>query len=183
MNNNFSITRLEYIDVSAFDEESFLHRDARIMDKFSKLAVTLARKLFIKAGADEFLPERLGVVLATATGPYLSVRALNREISENGYISVNPSKFPNIMLSTPLSRVTTAIKARGPSAAMYIVKRANEALKYCVTQIQSGRCDGFLVLYIDEDVRCFGVFIEADESALNRGMKLRCSFSAKDLFK
>lgn len=171
------ITQVQYMDAKLLDEGSFEHRDLRVMDKFTKLAVYTSRCLFSKVKGEKIPSERLGVVIATNTGVYESIKDYNSILSKRGFIGVNPSKFPNVMISTCLSRVVTEIKAKGPSVPLYIRNEMKQALQYGIAQIMKDRCDAVMVLYVNEGKGCFGLFIEREDSALTRGVEARFMYS------
>ncbi|MCC5466504.1 beta-ketoacyl synthase N-terminal-like domain-containing protein [Pelosinus baikalensis] len=167
------ITEILYLSHRGFDEKLFTHRDSRVMDRFTKISVHVARNLFASVRGQKISPQMVGVVIATNTGAYQSTVEFNSLLAKQGVAGVNPSKFPNVMLSTPLSRVVTELQVRGPSVPLYLGKYMEAAFQYSAVQILKGRCDGILMLYTNEDRGCLGLFIEREESARERGLKTR----------
>ncbi len=172
--DRIGITGIGYQSDKSFIEEQIEHRDARIMDRFSKLALSVARQLFNQVQAGDIQPERLAVVLATGTGARRSVDEFHEIIAEKDYIGINPSKFPNIMLSTALSRITIDLQAKGPSVPIYVGSRdMAKALRYAAIQIKKGRCDAVIILYVNEGSRCFGLLLEKEKTVAQGSRKIR----------
>ena len=160
---NISITARRYISKKQFDDQSFKHRDARLMDKGVKIAVQMARQLYEKVNKNTISPEELGVVLGCDTGPLAEIVEYNTILKEKGYVGINPSKFPNIMSATALSRVSTEINAKGPCVPLLFTKDHKHALLYANEQISAGRCRAMMIIHLTKDGNCFGFFIEKEE--------------------
>lgn len=173
MRSKIGITGMEHLSWRDFDEKSFEHQSARTMDKFTRSMIAVAGKLYKDTHAAEIPPHRLGVTVATSTGPYESIRNTQTILSEKGYIGINPSLFPNIMLSTSLSHVAATLNCRGPSIALYLDGDRHRITRYGIMQISAGRCDGMLALYADDGKECFGLFLESETSAEKRGQKIK----------
>ncbi len=172
--SGLGITQIQYLAEKDFHEQLFEHKDSRIMDSFAKMAVETAKNIFGAAKGAEIPKDKLGIVIATCTGPVSSIREFGTVVSNKGYLGINPSKFPNIMLSTCLSRVASELQARGPSTVLYINRnKMYQALQYGAVQILKERCIAVIVLYPNEGRGCFGVLLETEESALHRGLSIR----------
>ena len=161
------ITAWDYLYEKNFDEQAFEHRDSRLMDKQTKITVSMARNLYAKVKGEELKSEEIGIVFLSNTGPTESIAEYHSALKEKGYIGVNPSKFPNIMAATSLSRVAIEIKAKGPCVPLLSSKGHKHALMYAFEQITVGRCVAMLLIHISKDNNCFGCFIE-DEFALHK---------------
>lgn len=170
---NVGVTQLEYLGSRDFELVAIDHPDARVMDRFTKACLYVSRKLYSRVKGREISSERIAVVLATNTGPYQSVKDLHNVLLLKGQIGINPSLFPNIMLSTPLARITIALKVNGPSITLYIRGKMRQAIQYGIIQLEKGVCDGVLVLFADEGRGCFGLYLEFEKTARQRGMELR----------
>jgi 3-oxoacyl-(acyl-carrier-protein) synthase len=97
----------------------------------------------------------------------------NLALKEKGYVGVNPSKFPNIMSATPLSRIAIEIGAKGPCVPLLSSKINKHALMYACEQITAGRCQAMMLIHITKRNDCFGCFIEEEHSCQKRGIKPR----------
>ena len=157
---NIAITAWDYLFEKNFDEHTFEHCDSRLMDKQTKIAISIARILYSKAKGEKILSEELGVVLSSNIGPLESIAEYHSALKEKGYTGINPSKFPNIMVTTSLSRVAIEIKAKGPCVPLLSPKGCVNALMYAFEQIAAERCAAMLLIHINKDKNCFGCFIE-----------------------
>jgi 3-oxoacyl-(acyl-carrier-protein) synthase len=176
---NIAITALVYLFGNNFDEQEFEHRDSRLMDKQTKIALTVARKLYTKAKGDEISSETLGLVLFSDAGPLESIVEYNSILNEKGYVGINPSKFPNIMSATPLSRVAIDIGAKGPCIPLLSSKINNHAFIYAFEQISAGRCRAMMLIHIVKKNNCFGCFIEDEDLYNQRCIKPRFVINEK----
>ena len=168
------ISQIAYLDEKTFDEGKFKFKDARIMDRFSKLAITTAHILYKGVIGEEIESHKMAIVIATKTGPRQSVREMSELLSKRGVVGINPSKFPNIMMSTIVSRVSIELGITGPSVPIYLSNdKMYTAIQYGIIQINNNRCDGVIVVFVNENKGCFGLFIENEEQAKNRGIKPR----------
>ena len=174
------ITEIEYLRDRRFEDNMLEHRDERIMDRMTKMTMVAAQGLFDKVKGESIPSERLAVVLATDTGPRESIQEINGMIARKGFTGINPSKFPNIMITTPLFRVLSMLQAKGPSIPLYVQGKIHHTLQYAFVQINKGACDGVMVLHINEGQGCFGFFVETDESAKQRGVEIRFNFDCKE---
>ena len=164
---NIVITNWEYLFEKKFDEQAFEHRDLRLMDKYTKIAINIARQLYAKVKGNEIQSENIGIILSSNTGPLESILEYNSVLKNKGYIGINPSKFPNIMSATSLSRIAIEIGAKGPCVPLLSYKISKHALIYAIEQISAGRCCAMMVIHINKRNDCFGCFIE-DEYSCNK---------------
>ena len=98
---------------------------------------------------------------------------MHGKIAQSGYIGINPSKYPNIMLSTPLSRIATFLQLKGPTISLYVNGRIEQAFQYAYIQILSKRCDSVFITYTNENKSCFSMLVEKEEAARIRGINMR----------
>ncbi len=171
------ITAWEYLFEKNFDEQAFEHRDSRLMDRHTKIAVSMARQLYAKVKGNEIPSEELGVVLSSDTGPIESILQYNSVLKEKGYVGINPSRFPNIMPATPLSRVSIEVGANGPCAALLSSKINKSGSMYALEQITAGRCHAVLFIHINKGNNCFGCFVEDECLCYKRNMIQRLIIS------
>jgi len=167
------ITCIKYVNKEIIDEVSFEHPYSRVMDKLSKTALLLARKTFDSEIIKKLNCERVGVVIASNTGPCSALREHADILSASGFKGINPSKFPNTMLSTVLSRVTTEFDLKGPSTSMYVNSDYARALEYAVVQLEKGSCDLMAVLFVDEGRKGFGILLQNERSLLEHPLAAR----------
>jgi len=170
---NVAITTWEYLSKANFDEQKFEHIDSRLMDKQTKLVISVARQLYTKAKGNEIPPKDLGIVLSCETGPIEAIKEYNSILKEKGYVGVNPSKFPNIMSATPLARISIDIGAKGPCLPLLTYKTNKHALIYATEQIKAGRCRAMIVIFLYKKNGCLGCFIESEASCLDRNIDTR----------
>lgn len=168
------ITDICYTREKVFRDEEFLHRDARLMERYTKMALSVTLELNNRVKASEIPSERLAIVLATSTGNKSFIHEFHQVVEEKGYIGINPSKFPNVMLSTMLARAAIEIQAKGPSVPLYIRSdKMHQAVQYASVEIKKGRCDAAMIIFVDESRRCFGLFMENEDNARLRGVNPR----------
>lgn len=166
--NDIMIMSLAHISYRDVDLSEYQHKDARMQDKYTKVAITVGKKVMKDL---DILPKpsRRGLVFTTSTGPISSVKEFNRILDEKNYFGVNPSKFPNIMLSTCMSRVAIEFQINGPTIGMYS-HTILEPFRCGVIQILDDLCDVLLLMDNRDNKYCFGTLI-IRESMLNRKYK------------
>jgi len=176
---SIAITAWEYLFDKNFNEQTFEHRDARLMDKQTKIAISMVRRLYTKVNGNKIPSEELGVVLLNETGPMESISEYTSLLKEKGYIGINPSKFPNIMSATPLARIAIDIQAKGPCIPLFSFKANKHTFIYAIEQIAAGRCHAMMLIHITKENNCFGCFIEDEELLKKRGMQPKLLFNRK----
>lgn len=167
------ITAWGYLFGNNFNEQTFEHRDSRLMDKHTKITISIARQLYAKVKGNEILPQDIGIVVSSDTGPLESIWEYNTVLKEKGYVGINPSKFPNTMSATSLSRIAIEIGAKGPCVPLLTPKSNKHALIYAIEQVKVGRCYAMMLIHITNENNCFGCFIEDEFSCNKRGIKPR----------
>lgn len=145
-----------------FLQYEFLHPDGRIIDYFTKRALHTAEFLF-RADFSQLDSEKTGLVLSTRRGVYRSLGEIAEVIREKGYKGINPSIFPNVMLSTALSRLSILCNIHGPSCVFYEGKEnEKDAMEYCKLQIQLRNCEAMILICADEADCCKGYFMRGN---------------------
>lgn len=162
------VTEWSYLFASNFNEQTFVHPDNRLMDRQTKIAVTMARRICKKANAKRFAEQELGVVYLSDTGPLQSVAEYTLSLRRDGLAGVNPSKFPSIMAATPLSRVAVEIGAKGPCVPLLSPIGDKHGWIYAVRQIAEERCRAMVLLHITKKLNCFGCFLETSDACKER---------------
>lgn len=165
------ITGCAYAAVQDYENSLGGLRDLRVTDTFSKMGLSVCARLWKKAGCALILPESLGVVLATRTGPAASVRTFASNVAEHGFYGVNPGLFPNIMLSTSLARITVAFGIKGVCVPLFIQNGLNEAVECAEVLISGRRCDSVIILSVNCGCGCFGMLIEKAGAAEKRKVR------------
>lgn len=135
-----------------FRNSNFSPPNQRTIDDFSRKVLYATHELFCGNlyGIDN---ERTGAVISTRTGPSCSLKKTSDLIKQyDGYQGVNPSFFPNVMLSTALFYLTNYLDIHGPTCTFYEHDKSyNVALKYCKTQILRGYCDTMIMITANEN--------------------------------
>lgn len=134
------------------DEEVLQNINYRTTDAFTKCAISAVRKLMRNVDLVKIERDSLGILIATSTGTAYSVKNVYSMYKDKGYRGINPSFFPNIMMSTALAWCTKLTGAHGNSTTMH-VSRGNakeEILEYVNMQIESKRCQNVIVIYLNE---------------------------------
>lgn len=133
-----------------FEQYAFSHPDERTMDSFTKRVLYTAERLF-HADFSQLNRENTGIVLSTRSGVCRSLNQIAEAVRENGYKGINPSRFPNVMLSTALARLAILCNVHGPSCAFYDGDdNDNAAMEYCELQLQLGNCEAMILICADE---------------------------------
>jgi len=176
---SIAITAWEYLFEKNFNEQIFEHRDSRIMDKQAKIVVSMSRQLYSKVRGTEIPSESHGIVFFSEAGPIESILEYNSVLREKGYVGINPSKFPNIMSTTTLSRIAIEIGAKGPCVSLLSHNINKHALMYAVEQITAGRCKAMMIIHITRRYNCFGCFIENEDLYSKRGLQSKLIISEK----
>lgn len=157
------ITSVKYMSKQEIDNSLLNHPHSRVMDGLSRQALLIAAKIFNEKLLQRVNPEMSGVVIASDSGP---CEALNEHVEillRKGFKGINPSKFPNTMLSTVLSRVTTEFNLKGPSTVLYSDFNRRHAVEYAAAQIKKRRCDLMAVLFVGEGKGAFGILLQSGE--------------------
>lgn len=132
--------------------------DERTADIFTKKILYTAAVLF-DFDFSELNKENTGAVISTRTGPYQSVKAVSEIIQRHGYRGINPSRFPNVMLSTALSRLVRYLGIHGPACAFYDCNEDHrDAKQYCEVLLSSCRCRGLVLICADENGEAAGKY-------------------------
>ena len=133
--------------------------DDRTTDVFTKKILYAAAVLF-DFDFSELDSESTGAVISTRTGPYRSVKTISEIIQRDGYRGINPGLFPNVMLSTALSRLVKYLDIRGPACAFYDCDdNHTDAEQYCQVQLHSNRCRGIVLICADENGDASGKYL------------------------
>lgn len=161
MKRKLLITKI-IVSQKDFLENKTLYPDDRILDSFTKRALYTAESLF-QRDFSGLNPDRTGVVLSTRSGVYKSIKEAAEVIKEKGYRGMNPSRFPNVMLSTALSRLTILCNVHGPSCVFYDEEDyVREAMEYCKLQIESENSEAMILICTDETGNSEGYFIREE---------------------
>ena len=129
----------------------FLDEADRTMDSFSKRVLMTAYRLF--NGDFSSLDSRdTGAVISSASGPLSSIREIAGLLRNEDHCRINPSFFPNIMLSTALSHLTRVAGIHGPSSCFLEKDPAGKnAMQYASGQLATGNCGGMLYIRVEDD--------------------------------
>ncbi len=156
---NIVIKKSILISKNEFINSGFSPENNRTMDEFTKKVLFIADRLF-DSDFSSINSENTGVVLTTRSGPYESIKNIAAIINNNGYKSINPSLFPNVMLSTSLAHLAMYLNIHGPSCAFYDMDRnGRNALDYCIIQVKTGNCEAMIQICTDENGWAEGRYI------------------------
>jgi len=134
-----------------FQESGFDPPNSRTMDVFTKKVLFTADQLF-NNDVSRIDPEKTGAAVCTRTGAFRSLKNTANTINTAGYQGINPSFFPNVMLSTALSHLTMYLHINGPSCVFYDTDRhGKDGLHYCIVQLNLCNADGMILICADED--------------------------------
>lgn len=152
---------LRQVDISyeEYLKAGFALPDSRTMDEFCKLILYTVQQLF-QGDYTIIDHERTGLVISTGTGAFTSLQQIGTAARTYGYRGINPSFFPNVMLSTAISRVSTYLDLHGPVCAFYDKDfMSSEAMEYCQVQLQLNNCDAVIFIMVDDQRRSIGKFL------------------------
>jgi len=156
---NIVIKKRVLISNKEFINSRFKLENDRTMDDFTKNILFTAHKLF-NGDFSSLNSDSSGIVLTTRTGPYNSIKSVADIINNYDYKGINPSLFPNVMLSTSLAYLTIYLNVHGPSCTFYDTDRnGRNALDYSIVQIKAGNCDAMIDIYTDENNWAEGKYI------------------------
>jgi|GEM_PF-2755421 len=146
-----ALSRIQISDAD-FINTAYIPKGGRVMDDFTKKILFCAEKLYKKLynEAGNVNPERIGLAIGTATGPLASVQSAVQALVQHGYRSINPSFFPNVMLSAALSACTVHLCIKGPCCLFYEPAPGVHAKEYCLMQLSVSACDFAICLRADE---------------------------------
>lgn len=179
--NPIGIAFWNFLSGDALEIERFEHDEMRSMDRFSKMSLAIACSLEKKIHNSGFDNNKLLVVLSTSTGPIDYITEYTHLINEMGPRAVNPSTFPNTMLSTALSRVTKELKISGPSVPMFLNEsKFYQAVQYGATQLCLGKVEGCYILFVHENKYCFGLFLVTEEIAAGKKINVNLYFEERN---
>lgn len=142
-----------------FMNSGFRPENNRTMDEFTKKVLYTAYRLF-DGDFSCISYDNTGVVLTTHTGPCETIKNTADIINKNGYKGINPSLFPNVMLSTSLAYLAMYLNVHGPSCTFYDMDRnGRDALDYCIVQIKTDNCEAMIQICADENGWAEGRYI------------------------
>ena len=139
--------------------KQLFEKDFRLMDTFTLQTLYTCYKL-LKSGISVSDNYNTGLCLSTFSGAGSSVKEAANNISENGYTGINPSKFPNVMLSTALMYTARYLNTHGSSCVLIERdKFCKDALDYGKVMLFSGKCKSFIVIFTEENMYSEGWFL------------------------
>lgn len=108
-------------EVKNFRPEDFMDpKEARRRDRFEQLAAAAAREALAQSGlsADSSDPNRIGVVIASATGGITTTSEILRTLMNDGPRRVSPFAIPMLMSNGAAGMVSIDYGFRGPSLSV-----------------------------------------------------------------
>jgi 3-oxoacyl-[acyl-carrier-protein] synthase II len=115
---------------------------ARRMDRCQQIALVAAREAWADAGAPQVDPERLAVVMGTATGGLLTLLGQDDVLETAGVRRVSPHTVPMLMANGPAAWVSIELGALGGAhTTVSACASGAEALAVGLDLIRLGRAD------------------------------------------
>lgn len=154
---------------AAFETSDFSPPGCRTMDRFTRRALFTADSLF-HGDFSKIDGKRTGIALQTCAGSAASLKEIYNCVHLYGYKGINPSFFPNVMLSTALSHLAIFLQVHGPACTFYSPDQSGrDALEYCKLQLHLKRCTAMILICADESGPLTGAyFIRKDLGNENR---------------
>ena len=116
---------------------------ARRADRFCKMSLLAATEAWQRCAA---VPERVGIVFATALGPHATVFRFVNEILDYGEAKTSPTVFSQSVHAAAASMIASAIGIHGPTLNVAdLALPFEEALRLADGWLASDRCDAVLV--------------------------------------
>ncbi|MCQ8774515.1 beta-ketoacyl-[acyl-carrier-protein] synthase family protein [Streptomyces telluris] len=115
---------------------------ARRMDRCEQIALVAAREAWADAGGPDVDPERLAVVIGTATGGALTMLGQDDILETSGVRRVSPHTVPMLMANGPAAWVSIDLGARGGAhTPVSACASGAEAIAMGLDLIRLGRAD------------------------------------------
>jgi beta-ketoacyl-acyl-carrier-protein synthase II len=92
-------------------------KDARRLDRNALLALVAAREAADEADLSGFDPERIGVLVGSAIGGFLTILEQADTLRERGWSRVAPHFFPVALVDTASGAIAAMLNAQGPNFA------------------------------------------------------------------
>lgn len=154
-----NLTCINKVYITDREISSYIHfpENGRTMNAFTKKTLLMAQRLMETHSGLEYNSERTGLAIGTKTGPVSAIKKTAETLRHQGYHGINPSFFPNVMLSTALSICTKEIRIHGPCCVFYEDEfDGGAAEKYCAVQLMMNNCDYMLHISVNENTDAVG---------------------------
>lgn len=139
-----------FVTKREFDQSHALLKYGRTMDHFTRQAIYTAEKLLRSTGLHSFNIDS-GLIIASCTGPYSSIKETAIAVKESGYRSINPGYFPNVMSSTALSYMAQRFDIQGPTCSILTtIDNISDVWDYTSIQILCGHCIAMVEIYVND---------------------------------
>lgn len=157
--NDYVIRNEVCISQEQFEQVDFNPSMSRTMDPFTKkLLYTLLQLMNVVS--DPINPERTGAVISTQSGALSSLENIAGLVKRGEAYKINPSLFPNVMLSTALYYLTSFLQIHGPSNVFVDDEiQGRDALEYAVIQMEQKHCDAMILVMLNEEGETRGKFM------------------------
>lgn len=148
--------KLPVLQVPAEVFKNPLLSPVRRADRFSKMSLLAALEAWQGTQA---VPERVGIILASACGPHATVFKFVNDLLEFGESQSSPTVFSQSVHAAAASMIASAIKSHGPVLNVADLRFPFEtALELAEAWLNEGRCDVVLVGATEE---CSEVYVHA----------------------
>lgn len=172
------ITVYKKIEGNEWNEDTFKNILYRTADNFSKCAIAGVMKVLAEVDCSKIDKDYFGILVATSTGAYHSIQNVYSDYLQLGFRGINPSLFPNIMMSTALSWCTRQSGAHGNSTTLFVSQeQAKEQIyEYLSMQLDSCRCYYMIAVYLNDQADGYCIWVEREETAIQRGDSIQVYF-------
>lgn len=137
----------------------------RRADRFCKMAVAAAKAALQESCMEDFVPQLLGVIVATKYGPHKTTFSFLDDILDYNDTEVSPTKFSHSVHNAAASYIALQIGSRGPT--MTITDFDDPCV--CARQLarawlREKRVENVLICLIDESIEPLNKMIRIDET-------------------
>lgn len=152
-------------------EDTLDKKAVKRMDRMSQLAMTAAREAFRDAGlAEQFVPERTGIILGNGIGGILSLTDEHEKMLEKGYGRVSPFFVPMVIGNMAGGNVAIDLNLKGPNMTVVTACAAStNAVGEAFRKIRSGEADVMLTGGTEASICRLSVAGFYSMSALSQG--------------
>ena len=147
------------VDLKTLPDRSLLKK-VRRSDHLSKMALLAAADALADSGWGD-IPERIGVIVATAFGPHVTTFDFLDDFLDLGDTQVSPTTFSNSVHIAPASYISMTFNIKGPTLTVTQFRFSfPSALQLAATWIDQGRCDHVLLGAVEEYGDLLGYVME-----------------------
>jgi 3-oxoacyl-[acyl-carrier-protein] synthase II len=117
----------------------------------SKMAVLAAADALADGARGEAVPNRLGVIVASAFGPHVTTFDFLDDFLDHGDTAVSPTTFSNSVHIAPASYISMSLNVKGPTLTVTQFRFSFQAaLQLAKTWLDQKRCDHVLLGAVEQ---------------------------------